>query len=356
VEHDHVPTFKALFNRSNTRVTPSKEDADPDGVTEENGEVEANVSSIETPARPAPAGRRIRLPGWPSFHRTRVTVSIEGSSLRIVSVTDQRVVGWASIPLDSHIVKSGQIGDPADLGAVIDETFDRLELSRDHVAWALSGFQASARILDLPGLSGHELQRAIAEEVEASLGIAADDSYLSWQRLDGRIRRRHVFVLAVPRSAVLTALEALEVAEIRPRTMDLRPIALARAIGRSHAVVANLEEGNLDVVVISKGVPTLLRSVPVPVSSASVEAAQNRLVDEIDRALAYHDDANLDRPLDSEAPIYLTGRLATGIALAEKIRALTGHPIGHLSPGISYPSDFPVSEYLVNLGLALKRA
>lgn len=283
-------------------------------------------------------------------------MSIEGTSLRIVSVTDQRVVGWASIPLDSRLVKGGQIGDPTDLGAVIDETFDRLELSRGNVAWALSGFQASARILDVPSLRGPELRRAISEDVEASLGGAADDSFLSWQRLDGRIRRRNVFVLAVPKSAVLTALETLEVAEIRPRTMDLRPLALARAIGRNDAVVANLEEGNLDVVVVSKGVPTLLRSVPLPGSSANLEVAQNRLVDETDRALRYHDDANPDRPLDPETPVYLTGRLATGIALTEKIRALTGHPIGRLATGLGYPSDFPVSEYLVNLGLALKRA
>ena len=351
-----MPTFKTLFNRSNPPLTPNNGDADPNGVIEENVQSDVSVSPIETPARPASAGPGIRFPGWPSLHRTRVTVSIEGSSLRIASVTNQRVVGWASIPLDSRLARGGQIGDPADLGAVIDETFDRLDLSRDHVAWALSGFQASARILDLPNLRGEELRRAIAEEVEASLGVAADDSYLSWQRLDGRIRRRHVFVLAVPRSAVLTALEALEVAEIHPRTMDLRPLALARAIGRSHAVVANLEDGNLDVVVVSKGVPTLLRSLPLPISSANLEAAQNRLVDEVDRVLSYHDDANLDRPLDPEAPIYLTGRLATGIALAEKIRALTGHPIGHLAPDVSYPSDFPVSEYLVNLGLALKRA
>ncbi|MGH2460750.1 MAG: type IV pilus biogenesis protein PilM, partial [Chloroflexota bacterium] len=340
--------MKTPFGWPNRLVSPRKLSAASNVAEDEAVLADLDVAPVETPTGPSPTSRRFRLPGWPSFNRARVTASVEGTSLRVVSVIDRRVAGWASIPLDSRLVKNGQISDPTDLGAVIGETFDRLELSRRNVAWALPGFQASARILDVPILPGAELRRAITDEVEASLGAAADDSYLSWQRLDGRIRRRGVFVLAVPRSTVLTALEALEVAEIRPSTMDLRPLALARAIGRNDAVVANLEDGNLDVAVVSKGVPTVLRSIPLPGQSASLEPAQNRLVDEIDRALRYHDDANLDRPLDPETPVYLTGRLATGIALTEKIRALTGHPIGRLATGISYPVDFPVSEYLVN--------
>jgi len=354
-----VPTLKIRFGRSSAASTPPDAASDPRSDAGEAETLEASPPPIEASTRPSPESRRARRPGWlrlPSLDRTRVAASVEGTSLRIVSVVDRRVAGWASIPLDSRLVRNGQVGDPTDLGAAIDEAFDRLNLPKHHVSWALPGNQASARILDLPGLHGPELKRAIAEEVEASLGAAADDSYLSWQRLEGRIRRRHVFVLAVPKATVLSALEALEVAGIRPRTMDLRPLALIRAIGRNDAVVANLEEGNLDVAIVSKGVPTLLRSVPLPGSTTGPEAAQNRLADEIDRALAYHDETNLDRPLGPEAPLYLTGRLGTGIALTEKVRALTGHPIGRLSTGLDYPADFPVNEYLVNLGLALKRA
>lgn len=351
-----MPTLKTLLNRTGSLVSPRKLVVTPDEAA---AEATGPESTVDATAQPRPRLSSIRRPSWlrwPLLDRTTVTLSIEGSSLRIVSLLNQRAVGWASISLDNRLIKNGQIADPVDLGQVIDETFERLSLPRQRVAWALSGFQASARVLDLPGLRGNDLRQAVAEEIDRSLGAAADESYLSWQRLEGRIRSRGVFVLAVPKSTVLTALEALESAEIRPYTMDLRPLALTRAIGRANAVVANLEEGSLDVAIVAGGVPTLLRSVPLPGAATNLEVAQNRLVDEIDRAISYHDDANPERPLDPEAALYLTGRLATGIALAEKIRAVTGHPIGRLATGITSPADFPVGEYLVNLGLALKHS
>jgi hypothetical protein len=345
--------MRQLLQRTSTIVRSRRPSLRPDTAAR----APAQTEPIGTP-RP-PVSSSSRWPAWLktlSLDRTTVAASIEGSSLRVVSVVKERVVGWASIPLASNLVRNGQIGDPADLGDVIDEAFARLNLPRQRVAWALPGFQVATRLVDLPGLRGKQLREAIAEEVEQSLGAAADNSYLFWQRLDGRIRGRHVFVLAVPKSTVLAALEALEAADIRPHTMDLRPLALARAVGRADAVVANMEEGSLDVVVVANTVPTVLRSIPLPGAATNQEAAQNRLVDEIDRALSYHDDAHPNHPLDADAPLYLTGRLATGIALAEKIRAVTGHPIGRLSTSISYPPDFPIGEYLVNLGLALKRS
>ncbi len=344
-----MPDLKTLLSRTTGLVATRRAASTPPD------ESAAMVALDETVERPRPEPVTRRRPAWLamlSLDRSTVSASIEGTSLRIVSVSGQQVVGWASIPLPGHLVRHGQIANAADLGDVIDETFARLGLSRRRVAWALPGFQASARILDLPGLSGKELREAVTEEIEQSLGAAADESYLFWQRLEGRVRSRQVFVLVVPKSTILSALEVLEAADIHPYTMDLRSLALARAVGRRDAIVANLEDGSLDVAIIANAVPVLLRSTPLP--ATNLEAAQNRLVDEIDRALTWYDDTNPSHPLAADVPLYLTGRLATGISLAEKVRTLTGHPIGHLAPGFSYPPDFPASEYLVNLGLALK--
>jgi hypothetical protein len=138
--------------------------------------------------------------------------------------------------------------------------------------------------------------------------------------------------------------------------MDLRPIALARAIGRPDAIVANLEEGSLDLVVVAQDVPALVRSLPLPSSEVSDrDAAQERLIGELERTLAYYDETNPDQPLDPDTPLYLTGNLAAGIALAERVRAATRHPIGRLTGLPPYPDDLPVGDYLVNIGLALKQ-
>jgi type IV pilus assembly protein PilM len=328
-------------------------------VAPEHGDV-AEIERRERPARPfdlQPTIERARAFALKSVARQSVAVSAEGTSLRLLALANNRVLNWASEPLGERASRGSQINDPVALGTTIDETFDRLQLPRGRVAWALSGFNALSRILDLPGLRGEELRQAITEEVERVMGASASESFLYWQRLEGRIRRRNVFVLAIPRTTILSALEALDVANIRPRTMDLRPLALARAVGRADAIVVNLEEGSLDVVVVEQSVPTLIRSLPLPASAALTrEAVQDRLVQETERTLAYYDDANPDRPLDVDAPLYLTGSLATGIGLAERMRAMTRHPIGRLAGLPPHPPEFPVSDYLVNLGLALKQA
>lgn len=301
------------------------------------------------------AVERVRGLAERSLRREVVAATVEGASLRVLTFDDGKILGWAVEPLAEQAARGGQINDPVALGTVLEDTFARLDLPRKRVAWALPGFQAFCRVIDLPVVRGEELRLAVTEEVERALGPnGASDNFLYYQRLPGRIRQRGVFVLALPKTTVLPALEALDVASIHPQTMDLRPLALARAIGRPNAILVNLEEGSLDVVVVEGGVPALLRSLPLP-AAVSRDAAQERLIQETERSLAYYDDVNPDHPLDLDTPLYLTGSLATGIALAERVRAITRHPIGRLSGLPPHPSDLPVTDFLVNLGLALKQ-
>jgi Tfp pilus assembly PilM family ATPase len=298
-------------------------------------------------------------PGWLSWRlirRKAVAASLEGSSLRLLSLENGHVVGWSDLPVVERAARGSQINDPVVLGAAVDEAFADLDLTRRNVAWALPGYQSTARVLELPSLRGDELRYAIEEEFERILGASASDFYLSWQRLAGRVRQRYVFVIAIPKATVLGAIEALEAAEIQPRTMDLRPLAIVRALGCADGVVANLEEGSLDIVVVDRSVPAVIRSLPLVGPAAARDGAQNRLVEEIERTLAYYDDSNPDHPLDVDAPLYLTGSMATGIALAERLRAVTRHPIGRLKPLGVYPPEFPIADYLVALGLSLKRS
>lgn len=304
---------------------------------------------------PRDALERARALTGRSIGRGVTTASIEGPSLRLLTFANHQVQDWVAEPIVERAARGGQINDPVALGSAVDATFERLSLSRHHVAWALPAFQAFCRVVELPGLRGDDLRLAVSEEIERALGAGAGDTFMYYQRLSGRVRQRQVFVLALPKTTVLPALEALDVASIHPVTMDLRPLALARAINRPNAVIVNLEEGSLDIVIVEGGTPALLRSLPLPIT-LSLEAAQERLLQEVDRSLAYYDDVNADHPLDPDVPLYLTGSLATGISLAERARAVTRHPIGRLTGLPVHPPDLPVADFLVNLGLALKRS
>ena len=58
--------------------------------------------------------------------------------------------------------------------------------------------------------------------------------------------------------------------------------------------------------------------------------------------------------VERTVPVFLAGDLGGGLRLADRVRTATGHPIGRLTPLLDYPPDFPIAEYLTNVGLVLK--
>ena len=59
-------------------------------------------------------------------------------------------------------------------------------------------------------------------------------------------------------------------------------------------------------------------------------------------------------PLAPDTPMFITGRISSDLALTEKLQARLGYPLEPLTPPLEYPEDLPVSQYAVNIGLALK--
>jgi len=286
--------------------------------------------------------------------RGSVAISFGGGSLRVLQYVGRRVIGWASVPLPEGVVRGGAVVDAPALGGVLEETFDRLRLPRRHVVGAISGLRASASLLELPWVKDGELAEVVADEATRALGAAPDDSYLFWQRIPGRRRERFVYALAVPREPLLIALEAFEAGGLRADVLDLKPLALARAVNQQDAIIANLESDSLDVTIVVDDLPVLFRSLALPAGLAHREPAHDLLVAEVCRALVSYEDAAPGHLLDGSAAIYLSGSDVGSIALAERLRAQTGHPIGRPTPPMHYPSDFPLAEQLVNVGLALK--
>ena len=136
--------------------------------------------------------------------------------------------------------------------------------------------------------------------------------------------------------------------------LDLTPLALARAVNQRDAIVANLEFDSLDVAVVVDDLPVLLRTLVLPARVGPRDPAHEVLIAEVCRALASYEDAAPSQVLDIGAAIHLSGGGAASIALAERLRTQTGHPIGRTAPPLYFPSDFPLAEQLVNVGLALK--
>lgn len=284
--------------------------------------------------------------------RAAVALTVDGSEVRVLQHFGSRVVGWASFQVDPTQLSGGDVLDAGGLGETLGDLFDRAGLSRRHVVGGVTARHARFALLDVPRVDGQaNLEAVVAEEASRQLGYVPGESYLFWELAARQRRGRTVFAVVIPQEPLLLLLEALEAARIRPDSLDLKPLALARAVNQRDAIVASLEPDGLDVVVIAEDLPIIIRSASIP-PRMTEQAAREYLVGEVARALATS--RGRLAPLDGEAMIYLAGSRADE-QLAELLRLQTGHAIGKLAPPAHCPLDFPVAEQLANVGLALKR-
>ena len=283
-----------------------------------------------------------------------VTLTLEGAWLRLLGTRGREVEYWADIPFDDGLLHHGQIGDSQALGALIGETFRSRGLPRSRVVAAIPGLGSVSRIITIT-TPGANLADAIESEARKVLPDSLVDFNLYWQAIDPRgSATLRVFILATPREAVMGMIDTLQIAGIQPLALDLKPLALYRAVGAKDAVVANLESHALDIVVVADDLPVLLRSVYLGESAGSSDFLLGRLTDELSRTVRYYNDTNRSAPLPITAPIFLSGEEVSDPGLVANLEALTGHPVQPPRPLLEYPPDFPVERYLVNAGLALK--
>ena len=283
-----------------------------------------------------------------------LSLTIEGTNIRTVIYHKNAVESWNSVTFDPHLIKMGQVADPEGLGEVIKNATKAIEPSKCYVVCALPGLRSVSRIINIPNVSKKEMEVVIPREVRRTMTVSEEDNYFHWQVLPATTAQTRVFVLAVPKEPLSALLRALNQANLRPKSIDLKPLALMRAVNQRDAIIANCESNSMELVIISDDVPVLIRSVFLGEGVVTQDYAVGRISDELGRTIVTYNEINKEHPLDPNVPIYLTGAAAAGVPFALNVAALTGRTVQPLEAPIRCPENFPLAEYMVNLGLILK--
>ncbi len=284
--------------------------------------------------------------------REVTTLNIEGSSIRLLTAKGNSVQRWAETPLEPGLVRDGLILDPRGVGTGIDGLFASRGVPKQRVMTCLTGLRAIPREITLPRIPTGQIEGAVRREARREMPLPLDDLYLSWQVLDQQGGQTRVYVLGVPRDLLDAQVEAIRAAGIKPHVMDLKPLALIRAVNEKEAIIADLEQHSLDVIIVVDDVPAIMRTIALGVESN--EDKVRRLVEELRRTVKFHDDSHRERPLDPNTPIYLTGGLMTDTSVVEAIKVMSTRPVMIPTPPLTCPPDMPVPTFMVNIGLALK--
>ncbi|MDD5095686.1 MAG: PilN domain-containing protein [Dehalococcoidia bacterium] len=291
-----------------------------------------------------------------AFVRETATINIEDTNIRFLVTKGKWVERWESVPLAPGIVQEGLILNTKAVSAVISELIASRRLKRGKVIASLSGIQSVHRIVELPKMPRKLLGEAIMGEARKAMSIPLEKTYLSWYRLRAKKDElQRFFLLGVPQNIMDAEVQCLNQAGINPPSMNIKPLALAKMINRAEALVIDIEPESCTIVVIAGGVPIIMRSVVMSTGYSPLERAQH-VLQEFERTLQFYKSICLDKAPNPETSLFLTGGLADDGELRQTIASEAGHNIEPLDCPLQYPPGFPLAQFAVNIGLALKGA
>lgn len=282
-----------------------------------------------------------------------VTLNIEGTELRLLVVRGKQVEEWSSISLEPGLVKDGLILDLPAVSATISQLITEQGIKEKEIITSLSGFQSVQRFPDLPKLSPQLMKDALMREAKKTMPVPLEQLYLSWQVINEQDDLQEVFLLGIPQNTMDAEIHCLREAGVTPHIMDLKPLALARMINRPEALIIDIEMESCDIVVISGGIPIIMRSLTMHSYHSLARRVQN-LVEEFERTLQFYESSHPNEPLGRTTPLFLTGGLAGDTEVAQAVMAGVEYRVEPLESPLEAPPDLPVAQFAVNIGLALK--
>ena len=284
-----------------------------------------------------------------------VALNISASSIRILSVKGRQVKKWGDAPLAPGLVRDGLVLQPKAVGESIDALFKSTNIPKERVITSLTGLPFSYRILSLPRMKTALLEEAIQRGARKEIPLPLEELYLSWQVIGGRHDERDFFVLGVSRNLIDSMVQTLAVAGLEPYLMDLKPLALARAANRGDAIIVDLETDCFDIVLVTNGIPAIMRTISPRGEGASLEDNIQRLTDELSKTVKFYDSSHPENTLSPTTPLLLTGELASDDTAIKLIQAECEYPVEPLVPPLKFSPDLPVALYAANMGLVLKK-
>jgi type IV pilus assembly protein PilM len=296
---------------------------------------------------------RLSLPG----SKETVTVNVEERSLRLLTVMEGQVQKWGQVHLEHGLVENGLVCDPAQVGSALEALFREQKAPKKGVVTSLTviGLGSTSQILDLPKMKPNLLESAIGREAKRAMPVPVEELYLSHQVISESGDRQRVYVLGVPRDIVEAHISAFQMAGIQLKAMDLKPLALVRAVNQRNVVIADLENENFHVMVVRDAIPDITRSAVLHREGLDLQQKARRLVEEVIRTIDFYNHSHPDRPLESSVPVFLTGGLTATPSVNKTIEAEMGYTVEMPKPPLVYPEALPLHEFMVNIGLALKK-
>jgi len=284
-----------------------------------------------------------------------ITLEISSTDIRLMEVEGGRVIKWASRSLTMSTLEEDVVLDSQALSDAVKQLMSSSGIKGRNIIAGVSGLYSLSRLMVVPAPLGEAVaQQAVLETARDIMPLTEDELYFSWQTIAPAEGGQQVLVVGMPRDVVDSEVQALRAAGLNPRILDLKAMALIRAVNRGQALILNIEPSSFDTILVVGGVAEGMRTTAWQESELAVEDKEERLTVALELTVGFYNSRHPDSPLDPATPLFITGQMSGDLALMEKLQARVGYPIEPLAPPLEYPAHLPVAQYAVNIGLALK--
>jgi type IV pilus assembly protein PilM len=283
------------------------------------------------------------------------TLFIRDTSINLLVMNGNQVSRWASLPLEPGLVDQGVIQDEAQVANRVRDLFRLEKISADKVIVGLSGINSLYRLITVPELPEAILAEAVKHEARRVVPVSLDEVYLAYQSVPAPRGETRVFLVAFPRNVTDALIRTIKLAGLEPHIMDLAPLALGRIPDEPRAIIVNVRLDHCEIIVIEDRIPQIIRRVALPSEAASLSERLPTITEEFSRTVVFYNSSHLEQPLDSTVPVFVCGDLTAAPETWQSMVGRLGSSVSQLSSPVVYPEAFPVDEFMVNIGLALKK-
>ncbi|MGA9532054.1 MAG: pilus assembly protein PilM [Anaerolineales bacterium] len=289
------------------------------------------------------------------FERDTVTLSYQGSLVRVLVAHGSEVRLWQSVTIPETILREGNVLDSEAMSVRLADLFEEHRLSKRRIVTAISGQRSIFRTLSLPPMDEDLIDEAVHRKVRQEIPMPNQETDLSFEVVSQSDAGIEVFVIAVPRSVIDNQVEPFVAAGLRPKALDVGPLALVRAVNHAQALIVNLESFGLSVIVVQNRLPAIVRTVPLGAQSASADGRLDLLIQELARTTKFYNESHRENPVPDGTAVYLTGSGFRSAAVRERFASRVPYPSMQPAPPLELPKELSIPEFSVNLGLALKK-
>ncbi|MDD4858657.1 MAG: pilus assembly protein PilM [Dehalococcoidales bacterium] len=284
-----------------------------------------------------------------------VSLYIDNSCLRLMETRGKRVKRLAELPLDFGLTKVNASIKEAELASKLKQLLKAKKIRTNKVIVGLSGLHCLTRPMTLPQLPKAMLEEAVMREAKRLLPVPLEQLYVTWQPIPCAEKdKTRVFLVAIPCRLADDLLKILHQAGLKPQTMDIKPIALARVVNEPNCIIVDVQPAEFDLVVMMDGVPQPVRTMPFPSEVLTEQEKLMMVRNELERTIQFYNTNSPEKPLDANVVMFVAGDLADKPELCQALGNELGHPVLPLVSPLKSPRQTVPTQYLVNVGLSLK--